>query len=324
MPTTATITPTLGSAPVTLQAGNYSAIDDRRAWGYLTSESVSSVSSYQVTQRAAGANMTVDVASNSGEAVVTGDSVTAQGNYTIPRTAASSNVDIAAADATNPRNDLVILEVKDDQHDAGGLNLARIRVVTGTPNASAALTDAPGANGTPALPSSAMLLAVVRVAAGSTTVTNAAISDRRSVVSVAGWTSYTPTLTGTGGLTVTTGNATATGAYMKIGRAVFFRASWVLGSTSSFTGTTGALSGSLPVTAAVAANAGLVGMFFDAGVTSYPIVPLYGDSSTTAFVFAPMGAAGSYANQASFSPTIPFTWGTGDTLYWGGTYEAAS
>lgn len=181
MPTTATITPTLGSAPVTLQAGNYSAIDDRRYWGSGLGEGYLSTGSYQVIQRAAGANMTVDVASSVGEgAVVQGDSVTGQGRYFVPQTPSNVNVDIAAADATNPRNDLVVLEVKDDQHDAGGLNLARARVITGTPNASAALTDAPGVNGTPALPSSCMPLAVVRVAAAATSIATAAISDRRT------------------------------------------------------------------------------------------------------------------------------------------------
>ena len=180
MATTATITPTLGSAPVTLQAGNYSAIDDRRYWGSGVREGVISGGSYQVIQRAAGANMTVDVASSVGSgAVVQGDSVTAQGNYFVPPTAANVNVDIAASDATNPRNDLVVLEVKDDQHDAGGLNLARVRVITGTANASAGANDAPGANGTPALPSSCLLLAVVRVTAAATSVTTAMINDRR-------------------------------------------------------------------------------------------------------------------------------------------------
>lgn len=182
MATTATITPTLGSAPVTLQAGNYSAIDDRRFWTAALQEGVLSGGSYQVIQRAAGANMTVDVACSVGNgAIVQGDSVTAQGAYFVPPTAANVNVDIAAADATNPRNDLVVLEVKDDQHDAGGLNLARVRVITGTANASAAIGNAPGANGTPALPSSCLLLAVVNVTAGLTSVVTARISDRRAL-----------------------------------------------------------------------------------------------------------------------------------------------
>ena len=178
---TASVSPTLGSAPVSLQAGNYSAIDDRRFWGATLSEGTLSSGSYQVIQRAAGANMSVDVTSSTGNgALVQGDSVTAQGLYLVPPTASNLNVTIAAADATNPRNDLVVLEVKDDQHDAGGLNLARVRVITGTPNASAALTDNPGSNGTPALPSTCFLLAVVRVAAGATSVATAAISDRRT------------------------------------------------------------------------------------------------------------------------------------------------
>ena len=180
--TTVAVTPTLGSAPVTLQAGNYSAIDDRRFWSAGMGEGYLSTGSYQVIQRAAGANMSVDVQMSSGDgAVVTGDSVTAQGRYFVPPTPSNGNVTIAAADATNPRNDLVVLEVKDDQHDAGGLNLARVRVITGTPNASAALGDNYGSNGTPALPSSCMALAVVNVLAGATTIVTARISDRRSV-----------------------------------------------------------------------------------------------------------------------------------------------
>lgn len=188
MASTATITPTLGAAPVTLQAGNYSAIDDRRFWGAGVREGVLAGGSYQVIQRAAGANMTVDVQSSvGGGAIVQGDSVTAQGNYMVPPTAANVNVDITAADATNPRNDLVVLEVKDDQHDASALNIARVRVITGTANASAGATDAPGVNGTPALPSSCLLLAHIRVTAGATSVTTAMINDRRP------WAWTTPT-----------------------------------------------------------------------------------------------------------------------------------
>ena len=96
MATTATITPNQGSAPVTLQAGNYSAVDDRRFWGAGVREGVVNGGSYRVIQRAAGANMTVDVASSVGSgAIVQGDSITAQGNYFVPPTTADVNVDIA-------------------------------------------------------------------------------------------------------------------------------------------------------------------------------------------------------------------------------------
>jgi hypothetical protein len=63
----------------------------------------------------------------------------------VPPHSAVINETIAAADATNPRNDLVVLEIKDTQHDASGSNLAQTRVVTGTPNVSA--TQTYGVNG---------------------------------------------------------------------------------------------------------------------------------------------------------------------------------
>jgi hypothetical protein len=163
---------------VSLQAGNYGAIDDRRFWGAGAREGVLSGGSYQVT--AAGSGLSVSVAASTGDgALVQGDSVTAQGEYFVPPSSGALTVTCAAADATNPRNDLVVLEVKDDAHDASGLNLARVRIVTGTPNGSAGLNDAPGANGTPALPSSCLLLAVVRVTAGLSVLTGANVSDRR-------------------------------------------------------------------------------------------------------------------------------------------------
>lgn len=312
MPTTATITPTLGSAPVTLQAGNYSAIDDRRAWSFLTSEYAYDLNSYKVVQRAAGANMTVDVQSSSGGALVQGDSVTAQGHYTIPQTATNVNVDIAAADATNPRNDLVVLEVKDDQHDASGLNLARVRVITGTPNASAALTSDYGVNGTPALPSSCLPLAVVRVAAGATSITNAAINDRRSIAPVTTWRDWTPTLTN-----ITQGNGTVDARYCIFGKIVFFYFQFALGSTSAM-GTNPTIS--TPNTLRAAKSAQITGIANDFGTG---IFNLMFDTSTTAISLYAQNTAGNYASAQGLSATIPMTWATNDGLYIAGTYEAA-
>jgi hypothetical protein len=185
MATTVTVAPSVGQGVSLLQAGpgaapGYSAIDLRRFEAISRREGLLSESSYLVSQRGAGANGTVDVAASTGDGfVIQGDSITAQGVYLVPPHNAVINVDIAAGDPTNPRNDLVVLEVKDDTHDAGGLNLARVRVITGTPNASAALTDAFGVNGTPALPISAVPLAVVRQPASGVNITNAMIDDRR-------------------------------------------------------------------------------------------------------------------------------------------------
>lgn len=322
MATTATITPTLGSAPVTLQAGNYSAIDDRRFWGANLDEYALTSTSYQVIQRAAGANMTVDVTSSLGDgALVRGDSVTAQGLYMVPPTAANVNVDIAAADATNPRNDLVVLEVKDDQHDAGGLNLARVRVITGTPNASAAATDAPGANGTPALPSSCFLLAVVRVPAGVTSVTTAYINDRRTYSPSTSWIAYTPTLTASiTNPTLGTGS-TQTGHYCQNGKLVFVRFVITFGAGGGAAAGSGTYRINYPITAA--ANQGTrvagTGYLFDNSANAAWFTLIYGNNTTTA-QFLYQAGAGTYGIA---SAAAPMTWAAGDSIDGYFTYEAA-
>ena len=91
--------------------------------------------SFEVVQRSAGANMSVDIGANVADAasgvaaVVQGDGVTAQGLYMIPAHTAVINEAIAAAHATNPRVDRVVLEIQDDTHDSGGQNRAQVRVI---------------------------------------------------------------------------------------------------------------------------------------------------------------------------------------------------
>jgi hypothetical protein len=112
----------------------YDAIDVRRLLQGVADGGRPEFGRVAVTQRGAGANMSVDIAASTGEgARVQGDAVTFQGLYYVPPASAVINETIAAADATNPRNDLVVLEIKDTQHDASGSNLAQTRVVTGTP-----------------------------------------------------------------------------------------------------------------------------------------------------------------------------------------------
>ncbi len=180
------IAPSVGTTASFLQAGpgaspGYDAVDVRRAALDTWSEGVLSRLAWKVSQRAAGANMSVDVDADVAGAIVTGDATTAQGQYHVPLHSANINVDIAAADGSHQRNDLIILEIKDDTHDSGGSNVARVRVVTGTPNGSAAKTDALGVNGTPSLPASSIALAVVNVPATDTTIETAQADDRRGL-----------------------------------------------------------------------------------------------------------------------------------------------
>ncbi len=182
---TTTIGPALGHGPWTQQGvgttPGYDAIDLRRQFEGVADEGIISSGSYAVSQRAAGANVSVDIAASTGSgARVQGDAVTLQGLYTIAPHASVINETITAAHATLPRNDLVVLEIKDHQHDASGSNLAQTRVITGTATAGAAATDALGVNGTPTLPTSAIALAVVNVPAADTSITDSQIDDRRT------------------------------------------------------------------------------------------------------------------------------------------------
>jgi hypothetical protein len=80
------------------------------------------------------------------------------------------NLAISAANATNPRRDLVVAQVRDANY-SGSSNDARLFVVTGTPAASPV---------DPAVPVDCLVLARVAVAANATTITNANITDLRT------------------------------------------------------------------------------------------------------------------------------------------------
>jgi hypothetical protein len=161
------------------QATSYDAISARRYWtGFERGEGVSTYGSFRVSQRGAGVNMSVDVNMDDG-AYVRGDAVALQGLYYVSPHSATINEVVTAADATNPRIDQVVLELKDNAHDASGANLVQTRVVAGTATVGATLDNRTGAA---ALPSSALLLADVLVGATVTSISNANIRDRRAFV----------------------------------------------------------------------------------------------------------------------------------------------
>ena len=178
------VAPSLGQGLMFLQEGpgqspGYGAIDRRRmllAAG--AREGILHENAYKVAQTGGG-DQTVTVNADAGMVNILGDSVSYQGIYTVGPHSTDIVVDIASNASGNPRNDLIVLEGLDDDHDSGGLNKARVRVITGTANASAAKTDALGANGTPTLPSSALPLAVVNLPSGDTVITDSQIDDRR-------------------------------------------------------------------------------------------------------------------------------------------------
>ena len=131
------------------------------------SAGVTTFAALQVTQRGAGANMSVDVAA--GGAVIDGSENTHQGHYHF-YVDAVENLVIAAADATYPRIDLVVAKIEDSEY-SGATDAGSLAVVAGTPAASPA---------EPAAPANSLVLAAVAVAAGATSVVNANITDRRA------------------------------------------------------------------------------------------------------------------------------------------------
>jgi hypothetical protein len=139
----------------------------------LIGEGVLGYGDLRVSQRAAGANMTVDV--SAGTAWIMGDTTPlAQPQYRC-RNDAVVNLAIGAAHATLPRIDMVVAEVLDSTF-TGASNLWRLRVVAGTAGVGSTLDNRTGAA---ALPDTAILLADVLVAAADTAISDAEIRDRR-------------------------------------------------------------------------------------------------------------------------------------------------
>lgn len=149
---------------------NYNAVDVRR---FIAStypiEGVLGNGQLKVTQRGAGANMSVDVAA--GGCVVQCDYVTNGGSYLLYETT-TVNVTVPSPPSSGSRTHLIVEQVVDPQSDGstGGYNLSGPQLVEDT-----------GSGAT--LPKSAYLLAQVSVTAGQASVTNANITDMRNQAS---------------------------------------------------------------------------------------------------------------------------------------------
>lgn len=157
--------------PRWLQGGSHAAEDDRLFTAALVNDAgVNHPDHLTVAQQGTPA-MSVQVAA--GSAFVAGTESAQQGVY-FAYNDATVNVAISAADATNPRRDLIVCRVKDAAY-SGASNEASIESVTGTPAASPSL---------PTVPANCHVLAEIAVAAGATSITNAHITDRREYSSL--------------------------------------------------------------------------------------------------------------------------------------------
>lgn len=294
-------------------------------------------SELQVTENATP-NMSVNVAL--GHGWVDGTENANQGTYHIYNDA-TVNLVIAAADATNPRKDLVVLRVQDAQY-SGATNAASLAVITGTPAASPA---------EPTVPANAIVLAMVDVPANDTAITNSQITDRRrraaglggvgvvtsgarpaapyegqviyetdtdkllvytgaawvEMAPAGAWSTYTPANTN-----ITVGNGVQSASFTRLGRLIHARYKLTWGSTTAFGG---AVQVGLP--AAEVGGLTVVGnaWMLDSGTGEFIGIARVSAASAV-FVIT---SAGSTVNA-----TTPHTWATNDILALNMTYESAN
>lgn len=131
-------------------------------------QGVATALDYQVTQRGAGANFSVDVAG--GYVWVFGDDTAGQGTYFV-WSDGTINVVTPSAPASGTRIHRLVLQIQDKLNNG---------VWTGYSAALTLLQDT--GSGTPAEPNSALTLALISIAAGQASVLNANITDERPII----------------------------------------------------------------------------------------------------------------------------------------------
>lgn len=133
------------------------------------------------------------------------------------------------------------------------------------------------------------------------------------------WVSWTPTK-----VNITIGSGSEVGAYLQVGKTVHFRYKFLYGSGS-------AIGSSPTVTLPVAPHANYLTVgngqhvgnvtYYDSGVEIYSGNLVF--SSGSAFLLRVSTAGSTYVGNAPVTATVPFTWGTSDSFFIDGTYEAA-
>lgn len=261
---------------------------------------------FAVTQH--GPDMSVDV--SAGAACVRGSENPLQGVYGVINDA-TVNLPIAASDPSNPRRDLICLQVRDSGYGFDVTNDARLVVVTGTPAVSPV---------DPSLTSYKNILVLARIAvgAGVTSIVNANITDLRTrasslggvlpctsttrptaaslyaglviyetdtkifqaydgsawipKVSIGAWQTYTPVITGSVTNPTIGAGAAPVGRYTVIGKTCMVRAYVDLGG-AGFAAGSGNYSISVPIAAAAVAPrmVGFIHVFNTGSTISGPL-----------------------------------------------------
>jgi hypothetical protein len=164
------------ASPVAIQANSYSAELFRRGTSGFQMQRGSTVGSVLGGLVGSGDFVTtyggsgLGVTTSSGEAIVAGSSSTTQGGYYVRGSSATANTP-SAASGSNPRIDLIYLQVNDAAY-SGATNNGTCSIATGTPTGGASLSNLSGA---PSLPTSSLALAYVLIPASASTISNSDI-----------------------------------------------------------------------------------------------------------------------------------------------------
>jgi hypothetical protein len=125
------------------------------------------------------------------------------------------------------------------------------------------------------------------------------------------WTSYAVTLGAW-----TAGNGTTYGYYQRVQKTVRFKCGFTFGSTSAAAASSPTLT--LPVACGTTGEPCITGRVIDNGTNYYKPFPVLA-STTTVGLYLP-GTNGVWVTP---STTVPFTWTTGDSFHFAGSYEVA-
>lgn len=149
----------------------YNAIEYRRLHASQTHgrEGVWGIGELAASEKSGTPDMSVDVAA--GACTILGTEAADQGSYYAFNDDVV-NVELSASDPSDPRIDLIVVQVRDDAY-GGGTDDCRVRAVEGTPASS------PSA---PAIPDNTLVLAEVLVAASASSILDADITDVRADV----------------------------------------------------------------------------------------------------------------------------------------------
>ena len=136
--------------------------------------------------------------------------------------------------------------------------------------------------------------------------------------SLGAWTTYTPTLGGTGWAI---GNGTASGFYCQIGKVMFIRVNIVFGNTSTFGA--GGITCSLPANANGSFPAAASGVVRYVDSSASAIYAGHGGIASNTFNFQYFNTNGSGQLSTVTSTSAPFTWADTDIIRLTMAYEIA-